>query len=91
MDVYNREPFAYKPVFGVSGSVPHGGFLTLLATGEVIIRSSSGIVDVYSNKRVDCAAGSVQKPLTQLEKEVLFIYRVFQRLKDLIEHFMVCL
>ena len=30
----------YKPVPGVSGSVPHGGFFTLLATGEVIPPSS---------------------------------------------------
>ena len=30
----------YKPVPGVCGSVPHGGFFTLLATGEVIPLSS---------------------------------------------------
>ena len=47
-------------MLGVSGSVPHGGFLTLLATGEVIVRSS-GIVVVYTKKRVDSTAGLKMK------------------------------
>lgn len=37
-------------MLGVSGSVPHGGFLTWLLTGEVI-SLSSGIVVVHFMKK----------------------------------------
>ena len=69
---------------GVPVSVPHGGFFTLLFTGEVIsLSSSSGIVVVHlrklKKKRIDWTAGSVSRRLTQDEKEANFIKRVLRR------------
>lgn len=69
---------------GVPVSVPHGGFFTLLFTGEVIsLSSSSGIVVVHlrklKKKRIDWTAGSVSWRLTQDEKEANFIKRVLRR------------
>lgn len=55
---------------GVSGSVPQGGFLTLLFTGEVI-SLSSGIVVVHLTKNGQL--DRFPRPLTRDEKEAMSI------------------
>lgn len=54
---------------GVSDSVPQGGFLTLLFTGEVI-SLSSGIVVVHFTKKPE---DRFPRPLTRDEKEAMSI------------------
>ena len=59
---------------GVSGSVPQGGFLTLLFTGEVI-SLSSGIVVVHLTKKPELSGqlDRFPRPLTRDEKEAMSI------------------
>ena len=59
---------------GVSASVPQGGFLTLLFTGEVI-SLSSGIVVVHFTKKPELS-GQLDRfpmPLTRDEKVAMSI------------------